>query len=292
MSDAPTSPAPGGAIAGVAFSREELYVILRLLKAQALPGFDTTWAQTGANASGQPAAELVAVAQAGANALIARGYVTITPAAPGGEPVAGVAAPALALVGASAFSAYTLRIAGLAGGEYREFYLSQLGALGALHWTPSLNIHVFMPLAGRAGVLKAAVSLVGMDGAAVASGAQLGAIPLDALRVALEAARVGNAGGVQGALSQTMMSAPGAREGIEHALLRDPVFTQVTVGARNATGATTERSVFTLGSSASSSASSFLLSPAPENPALLAMYAGDARRFTEWLVAQLPSSAD
>lgn len=285
MNPATDAPAPHE-IAGVTLSREELYAVLRLIKARAMPGFDTSWARTDAN--GEPVGEALEVARAGADALIARGYLTVTP------PTAADArlhletpAPVVALVGACAFSPFVVRVAGFAGGVYQEFFIGQLGALGVLHSTPMPNVHLFMPLKGRAGILKAVVTLLGVDGAQ-ASGGQLGVASLDGIKRAFRAEQGRDAEGMRLAVrlalgSQTARE--GVAQGIEESLAHDPIWTQLTVGTHNASGATIERNLFTL----AGAGSAWLFSPLPEDPSQLGVYMASADRVSDWVNAQLPS---
>lgn len=272
-------------IAGVTLSREELYVVLRLLKANAMPGFDSSWAPL--DASGQPAGEAIASAQMGIDALIARGYLSIIPSStPDGQPHLEVPSPVLALVGICAFSPFTARIAAITHGVLREYYIHQLDRLGAIHTSLMPHVHMFTPLDGRAGVLKAIVALVGAD-APGQGGGQLGVIPLDAMSAAVNAARDHAIPDVRAALGQASGIDTGTLRDLETTLAHDPLWAQLTFGARDASGAVVQRSVFTL----SAAGASYLFPPQPEDPRLLAIFAGGSKRITDWLVAQLPPSA-
>src|SRR5579859_6298268 len=86
----------------VALSREELYVVMRLLKATSIPGFDLGWLKT---TPGEPMAdEMRQALEVAAKALIARGYLTPLPGSPGTEAVTlGMPALVISLVGACTF---------------------------------------------------------------------------------------------------------------------------------------------------------------------------------------------
>jgi hypothetical protein len=269
-------------VEGVALSREELYAILRLIKAPSLPGFDTSWARMGAD--GEPTTETREALRMGTDALIARGYLTLAPPPhPNEEPHLEVPAPVVALVGACAFSDFSVRFAGVADGVFQQFYIHQLAALGALHTTPQPGVHLFMPLAGRKGLLTAIATLVGVD-VAVASGGQLGVIALDAMRQAVNVARTGDGEGVRRALRQAAVNSEGTLRGLEDALARNPVWGELSVAVRGEHGAVIERDIFTL----AAPGASFMFSPQPEDPGQLGIFMGAVNRITDWVAAQLP----
>ena len=280
-----TQPTAPDTIEGVTLSREELFVMLRLIKAPAMPGFDTAWARV--DAAGEPVGEALEAVRVGTDALIARGYLTILPpTTAGARPHLEAPAPVVALVGVCARSPFVVRVAGFAGGVYQEFFIGQLGPLGALHSTPLPNVHLFMPFKGRAGVLKAVVTLLGVDGAQ-ASGGQLGVASFDGIQRAFQAEQARNAEGMRLAVRQALGSQDG-REGIAHgieeSLAHDPIWTQLTVGTHNASGATIERNLFTL----AGAGSAWLFSPLPEDPSLLGVYTASVDRVGDWVNAQLP----
>ncbi len=270
-------------VPGVTLSREELYVVLRLLKAKDIPGFDTSWARV--DARGEPTPETAAAVRAGMDALVARGWVQLLPTqTPGAQQRVELPAPVVALVGACAFSAFTVRFVGIDDGALRVFYFHQFGALGSLHSTPQPDIHLFMPLNGRQGVLKGIATMVGV-GDTPAVGDQLGIIPLAALRDATRAARNRDGEGVRRALSQAATPADATRAQLAQALSSQPVWGELSVGTRDARGDTVERDLFTL----AATGVAFLFAPQPHDPALLGIYLANAHRIGDWVGAQLPA---
>lgn len=136
----------------IALSREELYLIMRLLKAKHLPGYDLAWLQ--ARKDDTLPKEVNRALEAATTALMARGYLV-----PGSRPAEGekiqvnVPSPVLALVGACAFGEYSIFLM-LHGEQARkQIYLHEYRGLGVAHTLPLVDVHLFEALAGRAGVL-------------------------------------------------------------------------------------------------------------------------------------------
>jgi hypothetical protein len=277
----------GAPIAGFELSDEELFVVLRLLKARALPGFQPSWAPPDTTAP--LIGDALRSAEAGARALIARGFAALLPdqsnQAPETHSRVELPAPVIALVGACAFSPYVIRVAGLTNGERREFYLGQFTQLGALHTSPSVGLHLFTPLRGTTGVVKAVTSLLGVPEGA-AHGGQLGAAPLAAMRHAI-AAGVGatpNPSNLGHALSSASFVNSDAQRAFEHALANATICVQLTVGVHGANSATIEESIFVVGSASNA----FMLSPLLEDTTMVGIYAANAQRVAEWVEGQLP----
>lgn len=286
MTTPPATQLADTAIVGVTLSRDELYVVLRLIKARNIPGFDVSWAHVDVHGASTP--ETAAALRAAMDALVARGYVQLLPpSAPGAEPRLELPSPVVALVGACAFSSFTVRFVGIDEGVLQQFYFHQFGALGALHSTPQPGIHLFMPLDGRQGLLTAITTMVGVEGTP-AIGDQLGRIPLAALRTGVRAARDRDTEGMRRALSEAAMSDASARQGLVDALTRKPIWGELSIGIRNVNGAVVERDIFTV----ASTGVAFMFAPQPEDPATLGIYAANADRVRDWVGAQLPSSAE
>lgn len=154
----PTST-PSGSPFAFALTREELYVVLRLIKAQWLPGFDESWLRL--NSDGQPTAESQSALVAATDALVARGFVTLQrtqeQAMSTDQVRLHMPSPVVALVGACAFANYTFLLEVRSGHSYpHQFYFHQLRNVAVAHTTLSSTIHQFEALNGREGVLTAA----------------------------------------------------------------------------------------------------------------------------------------
>jgi hypothetical protein len=150
MEDTTAKRAPIGA--KIALSREEVYLIMRLWEAEAIPGYDLAWVQK--TPAGALPEKVEGAIEAATTALIARGYLV-----PGPKPAEGeklkldVLEPVLALVGACAFGDYSILLI-LHGEQARkQIYLHEWRNLGVAHTLPYVNVHLFEALKGRAEVL-------------------------------------------------------------------------------------------------------------------------------------------
>ena len=196
-------PAPGGASdtadtpVSVALSMEEVYVLLRLLRATSMPGLDLTPFELDARGiPSEPARRALAAAT---NGLIARGVVkpdfpARTGADEGGEEAVPrkleVPADVIALLGACAFGAYTLRLVTVTPERAMDVYLHELKRVGVAHTIPVAGIHLFNGLRGREGVLHAVRALLGLR-EQPAVGAAVLTVPESLLFAARDAALMG-----------------------------------------------------------------------------------------------------
>lgn len=294
---APQGPdeADDAPIQGIALSGEELFVVLQILKARALPGYDTSWAyaeaEVGAEADITPtAADRLRDAT---NALIARGYVSLRQAAGGATGAAGapsltitLPAPVVALVGACAFSEYTVRVAGVADGVFQVFYLHEFGALGALHSTPTPDIHLFLPIAGRGGVVETITLLTGIGAANGAPAGVATALPGRVSFAAMDAALVAaQRGGVSAALA-ALFATPlpeTTRQALAHAAAQVTRFGQLSIGRRDPTGAERQADSFFL----TTATQALFLLPSVEDASVGALYVTTAAQVRDWVIASL-----
>lgn len=148
-----TSAAPDAAQQiSVALSREELFVLMRLLGARAIPGFDTSWLKLGPD--GQPAPAMLPALEAAANGLLARGLLT---ASEPGADQSGLAMPSplIALIGTSYLSETNVLLSLRAPQGVRQAYLHEFRDLGVVHMSPLPGLHQFSALDGRRGILGA-----------------------------------------------------------------------------------------------------------------------------------------
>ena len=137
----------------IALSREELYVVMRLLKATSIPGFDLGWLNT--MPGGSMPDEMRRALEVAANALVARGYLTPLHRATGTAPLTlGMPALVISLVGACTFGIDSISLNLRVYGRHRLIYLHELRRLGVVHTMPLPDVHQFEAVNGRAGILK------------------------------------------------------------------------------------------------------------------------------------------
>lgn len=138
----------------MALSREELYVVMRLLKAKRIPGFDLSWLNLAPD--GSVAEDVQPVLEAAANGLVARGYLSPSSMPTGVGPVhISMPSPVIALVGTAAFSDYTifLSLRHTPAGPL-IVYLHGFQEFAVLHSMSISAIHLFEPLDGLEDILK------------------------------------------------------------------------------------------------------------------------------------------
>jgi hypothetical protein len=126
----------------ITLSREELYVVMCLLKAKQIPGFGLEWLHSVAD--GSLPGDIRRTLEVAANSLIARGYVVPVKQQENQELlVLEMPAPIIALVGSCAFSEFAITLSVRHTSESRVFYLHGLHELGVVHSMPYSNIHQF-----------------------------------------------------------------------------------------------------------------------------------------------------
>ena len=195
-----TFSAPTQETIDVSLSREELFVVMRLLKAQALPGFDLSWLIQGPD--GMVTDDIRHELEVATNALIARGYITNVKPPTATEPVTmGMPSPVIALVGTCAFAEYSVLLLLHTRQGQKQMYLHQLRELGVVHSMPLPDIHRFEALEGRAGVLRAIDRALGLarQTAVVLPG---GRVPVVDVQAARDLALSGQVDEAEGMLSR------------------------------------------------------------------------------------------
>ncbi|HEX6800149.1 MAG TPA: hypothetical protein VF116_20725 [Ktedonobacterales bacterium] len=143
-------------------SREELAVLLRLLKIGSLPGFDLSWLHLAPD--GSVGRDELPALEAATNALVARGFLEVAPPKPG-QTSQGVSLPAplVGLIRACAASTITIRLALLTSHGDIPIYLHELEGVCVAHTVPQPDIHQFLLLSGRRGMLDALATFMGLD---------------------------------------------------------------------------------------------------------------------------------
>lgn len=216
----------------MALSREELYVVMRLLKAKQIPGFDLTWLNMAPN--GSAAEDVQMVLEAAANGLIARGYLSPASMPTGVGPVhVSMPSSVIALVGTAAFSDYTifLSLRHTPTGPLRV-YLHGFQKLAVLHSMSMTSIHLFEPLDGRDGVLKAVNELFHLRSQTSLSLPE-GEVSASAMESAQEAAIAGNVALATQLLLEGGLP-PQTAQALAHAIHEALVIGAIATGSRNA----------------------------------------------------------
>lgn len=185
----------------ITLGMEEVYVLLRLLHGQEMPGLDLTPFEL--DARGIPSESARHALAAATNSLIAHGIaepvdlrraVANDSRAQTDEPQWKLELPAevVALLGTCAFGVYTLRLTLLSSTGATDTYLHELERVGVAHTIPLSGVHKFTGLRGREGVLGYLHDLLQLDGQqAINSSAFV--VPEGTLYAARDAALAGNA---------------------------------------------------------------------------------------------------
>jgi hypothetical protein len=173
----PTSISARSGRLAIALNREELYVVMHLLKAEQLPGFALDWLQI--TKDGNIPGDIRRTLEVATNDLVARGYIGPVKRPVGMEPVVlDMPSPVVALVGACAFSEYTgvLSLRRTPDGP-RVIYLHGLRELGVIHSMPYPDVHQFEAVEERRMIeaLEELLQLHAQPACELASGAALAA---------------------------------------------------------------------------------------------------------------------
>ncbi len=146
----------------LSLSREELFVVMRLLKAQTLPGFDLSWLKRGLD--GMVSDDIRQELEVATNALIARGYITnVKPSSETAPLTMSMPSQVIALVGTCTFADYNVLLALHTKQGQRQMYLHQLRELGVVHTMPLPDIHQFEAVDGRNGILRVIDATLGLN---------------------------------------------------------------------------------------------------------------------------------
>jgi hypothetical protein len=229
-----TSAAPRAAQQiSVALSREELFVLMRLLGARAIPGFDTGWLNIGPD--GQPASAMLPALEAAANGLLARGLLT---ASEPGADQSGLAMPSplIALVGTSYLSEMNVLLSLRVGESVRQAYLHEFRDLGVAHTTPLPGLHQFSALDGRRGIMGAIENVLTLH-TQTAPQVPPGIVADIILERARDAARLGQGDAAVQHLVGGGLAAPTA-QALASVIARSTALVAVTVARRGQPNAT------------------------------------------------------
>lgn len=174
----------------ISLSREELYIVMRLIRARRIPGFDLTWLNL--TPEGLPTEETRMALEAATNALVARGYLGEGHAAKDDQLALSLPSPVVALVGTCAFGEYSIALPVRTSGEPRLLYLHELQGLGVIHSMPIPGIHRFEAVEGREGILHVLDTVLALDAQIAGIALPDGHVTAVALQAARDAAFTGN----------------------------------------------------------------------------------------------------
>jgi len=172
----------------VSLSREELYVIMRLLKASQLPGFDLTW--LNATPDGEVPDNVRQTLDVVTNALIARGYLSLQEPVEAETVQVNIPSPVIALVGACIFGENSILLSLHTSDGPKLTYLHQLRELGVVHTMPLPDVHQFEALNGREGVIRVVNDLLKLQAQPVSALPAVKALAVD-VQTARDAAIAG-----------------------------------------------------------------------------------------------------
>lgn len=145
----------------ITLGMEEVYVLLRLLQGESMPGLDL--APFELDARGIPSESVRHALAAATNSLVAHGIAKpVDMARADTKPTNMHERPwklelpseVVALLGACAFGSYTLRLTLLTSTGATDTYLHELQHVGVAHTVPVPGVHKFTGLRGREGVLE------------------------------------------------------------------------------------------------------------------------------------------
>lgn len=265
-------------------SKEELAVLLRLLKIAALPGFDSSWLHLAPDGS-VGRAELPAL-EAAANALVARGFLEVAPQKPG-QTALGVSLPAplVGLIRACAASTSVIRLALLTSHGDVPIYLHELEGVCVAHTVPQPDIHQFLLLDGRRGMLDALGAFMGLDQQPpllLSPGLMIG----ERFEPARDAALLGRQDAAAGMFVSAGLAAPAA------SALAQAIATARTIGLCSiATRAEDGRARRTDFAFVIAPSACFAISAVPSDPSMLEVRPASANDVRAHIVAQLPRPA-
>lgn len=202
-----------------ALSHWELLALLKLLRISAIPGQDDDGVVP--RSTGVAPEKLADRVRVAAEDLEARGFATVSrtsgdSSGASNAPTVVIATPVLALLGVCASSRYSIRIMTTVKGQRVESYLHEWMGLGAVHTIePGDASHLFLPVAGRQGILDAVEALTDAESGARASVDALGVMSVSRFRETLAAAA---REGVSGA--SRILSAPSSERALDVSLQR------------------------------------------------------------------------
>lgn len=267
----------------ISLSREELYVVLRLLKATQLPGYDLSW--LNAAPGGTVPDDVRNALEVATNALIARGY--LTPQEPtAAEPLkVNMPSPVIALVGTCAFGVESILLSLHTGDGPRLIYLHELGELGVVHTMPVPDIHQFEAIEGRAGILHVIEEMLDLRSQTAITLPAGKAFAVD-VQAARDTALVGKLEEAVKLLVQGGLPTVTA-EALSRAMKESTALGAIIIGKRDASGQPQEVTLALV----ISPTLCFALADADVHPAAFHVQPTSAEVLKQWIASSLPQGA-
>ncbi len=205
---------------------------MRLIKAKQLPGFSLEWLNIAVD--GSISDEVQQTLAAAANGLVARGYLSPAKKPSGSEPLTvSMPSPLIALVGAAAFSDYTilLSLQHTPDGPLM-LYLHGFLELGVIHSTPFPGIHQFEAVEGQANMVRVMNDVLHLR-SQLSSKLPAGDVPVTAMESARGTIARGEMNQAQDLLLNAGLAAETANA-LAKAMVNASVMGAVIISSRNA----------------------------------------------------------
>jgi hypothetical protein len=181
---------PAGERVSVVLSREELAVILRLLGASGIAGYEQSWLKAAPD--GSLPVDTRRALEIATNGLIARGFLGAPDNNyPVQNPQVTMPAQLIALIAACAFGEYSVLLGVRDKQGRRQAFFHELQGMGVIHTAPHPGVHQFDALNGRTGVMQMIAATLGVDRQQAAS-VPSGTLPVATLEQICDKALAGN----------------------------------------------------------------------------------------------------
>lgn len=267
----------------ISLSREELYVVMRLLKATQLPGFDLSW--LNAAADGTVPDDVHHALEVATNALIARGYLTPQEPSAAESLKVNMPSPVIALVGTCAFGVDTILLSLHTGNGLQLMYLHELGELGVVHTMPVPDIHQFEAIEGHAGILHVVEEMLDLSSQTATTLPAGKALAVD-VQAARDAALAGKMEEAVELLVQGGLPVVTA-EALSRAMKESTALGAIIIGKHDAAGQPQEVTLALV----ISPTLCFALADAGLHPAAFHVQPTSAEALKRWIASSLPQGA-
>lgn len=268
----------------ISLSREELYVVMHLIKATRLPGFDLAWLEIMPD--GKLSDEARRMLEVATNALIARGYLAQVKEATDTRSIAlGMPSPVVALVGACAFADYSILLAIRTHKGHQQAYVHELSGMGAIHTMPLPNIHQFEAVEDRAVMLTILENILSLHTQPEPSLLD-GKVFTVNVQAARDAAIAGQADEAVGLLARGGLPIETA-QALGKAMQESVVQGAITIASRDAKGQHHEATIAIV----ITPEICFMLTDIGSHPATFHVRPLSAKDLRQWIVSKLPPAS-